>query len=111
MANIGLGDATLVFKGDQTELDAAFSSIAPKAQKSFGEASKVVEMFNGELDATGENVRFAGEKILSLKDAFRTLSIQGPELLKTKLDDARNAFATLESAGAFLARILLHSRA
>lgn len=96
---ISLGDAVLIFKGDQTDLNAAFAAVPANAQKSFGAAAEYVNEFNTELDATGDNVRFAGEQIMSLSQAFRTLSVTGPERLKQKLDDARAAFATLQEAG------------
>jgi hypothetical protein len=106
---ISLGDAVLIFKGDQSDLDAAFASVPDKAQKSFGAATQSVQSFNDELDATGENVTLAGEKIMSLTQAFRTLGVQGPDLLKQKLDNAKIAFATLQEAGVNASGTLLQA--
>jgi len=108
---IELGDAVLTFRGDQTDLDAAFASVPDKAQASFGEATKYVIKFNEELDGTGDSVAYAGEKIMSLSQAFRTLAVTGPENLKNKLDDAKIAFQTLADAGVTAKGTLLQATA
>lgn len=97
--SVSVLDAAVTFQADTTQTDAAFDQLPGKAEASFGEASKFAQQFQGALDATGENVDLAGEKLLTLGQAFRTLSVTGPEHLKQQLDLAKTAFQTLQEAG------------
>lgn len=97
--SVSVLDAAVTFVADKTQTDAAFDELPGKAEASFGEASKFAQQFQGVLDATAENVDFAGSKLLTLGQAFRTLSVTGPEHLKQQLDLAKQAFQTLQDAG------------
>ena len=60
---INVGDAVLTFLGDTTQLDAAFDRVATQAEVKMAAAAGAVSQLDDELDATGENAAYAGEKI------------------------------------------------
>jgi hypothetical protein len=68
---IDVGDAVLTFLGDTTQLDVAFDRVQAHAESSMGAAAGSVAQvgeatteLGAQLDATGENAEFAGDKIV-----------------------------------------------
>ncbi|MGH9503826.1 MAG: hypothetical protein ACRD20_13315 [Terriglobales bacterium] len=70
---ISAGDVVLTFVADMTQLDAAFNKVATETGAKIQPAGAAIDAvgkstrnFGADLDATGENVAFAGEKITEL---------------------------------------------
>lgn len=64
--SLSIGDAVLTFLGDTTQLQQVFAQVPAQAEASMAKAAASVQTLNFALDATGENVAFAGSKFPQL---------------------------------------------
>lgn len=67
--SLSVGDATLTFFGDTSQLEQVFAALPVQTEAAMGKAALGVGVLNFELDATAENVAFAGEKFPSFAGA------------------------------------------